>query len=39
MATAFPRRIQVTVDPELAAAVAEFGESSHSRTVRNLALR
>jgi hypothetical protein len=40
MATAHPR-IQVTVDPELAAALAEFGggSSSRSRTVRELALR
>lgn len=39
MATASPRRIQVTVDPELAAAVAEFGGTSRSRAVRDLALR
>jgi Arc/MetJ family transcription regulator len=33
-------RIQVTLDPELAAAVAEFGGTeSRSRAVRDLALR
>jgi hypothetical protein len=33
-------RIQVTVDPELAAALAEFGGSApRSRAVRDLALR
>ncbi len=33
-------RIQVTLDPELAAAVAEFGGAKpRSRTVRDLALR
>ncbi len=33
-------RIQVTLDPELAAAVAEFGGSGpRSRAVRDLALR
>jgi hypothetical protein len=32
-------RIQVTVDPELATALAEFGEGSRSRTVRDLAVR
>jgi hypothetical protein len=33
-------RIQVTLDPELAAAVAEFGGSQpRSRAVRDLALR
>jgi hypothetical protein len=34
----FPR-IQVTVDPELDAALAEFGGRSRSRAVRDLALR
>ncbi len=34
------RRIQVTLDPELTAAVAEFGGAEpRSRTVRDLALR
>lgn len=32
-------RIQVTVDPELAAALAEFGGRSRSRAVRDLAIR
>lgn len=32
-------RIQVTVDPELAAALDEFGGSSRSRGVRDLAIR
>lgn len=32
-------RVQVTVDPELAAALAEFGGSSRSRAVRDLAIR
>jgi hypothetical protein len=32
-------RVQVTVDPELAAALAEFGGRSRSRSVRDLALR
>ncbi len=32
-------RIQVTVDPELDAALAEFGGSSRSRAVRDLAMR
>jgi hypothetical protein len=32
-------RIQVTVDPELAAALAEFGGRSRSRAVRDLAVR
>jgi len=34
----FPR-VQVTVDAELGAALAEFGGRSRSRTVRDLALR
>lgn len=33
------RRVQVTVDPELDAAVAEFGGRSRSRAVRDLAVR
>ncbi len=33
------RRIQVTVDPELAGALAEFGGPSRSRAVRDLAVR
>jgi hypothetical protein len=34
------RRVQVTLDPELAAAVAELGGAKpRSRTVRDLALR
>jgi len=32
-------RIQVTVDPELAAALTEFGGRSRSKAVRDLALR
>jgi len=32
-------RVQVTVDPELGAALAEFGGRSRSRAVRDLALR
>jgi hypothetical protein len=32
-------RVQVTVDPELAAALAEFGGGSRSRVVRDLAVR
>lgn len=36
--TAQPR-IQVTVDGELSAALAEFGGASRSRAVRELALR
>jgi hypothetical protein len=32
-------RVQVTVDPELAAALAEFGGRSRSRAVRDLAVR
>jgi hypothetical protein len=32
-------RVQVTVDPELAAALAEFGGRSRSRAVRDLAIR
>jgi metal-responsive CopG/Arc/MetJ family transcriptional regulator len=32
-------RIQVTVDPELAAALDEFGSGSRSRAVRDLAVR
>lgn len=32
-------RVQVTVDPELAAALTEFGGQSRSRAVRNLAVR
>jgi hypothetical protein len=32
-------RVQVTVDPELAAALAEFGGRSRSRVVRDLAVR
>jgi hypothetical protein len=32
-------RIQVTVDPPLEAALAEFGGRSRSRTMRDLALR
>jgi len=31
-------RVQVTVDPELAAALAEFGGRSRSRTLRDLAV-
>jgi metal-responsive CopG/Arc/MetJ family transcriptional regulator len=38
MATVFPR-VQVTVDQELAAALSEFGGSSRSRAVRDLAVR
>lgn len=39
MPTAKPR-IQVTLDPELAAAVREFGDAKpRARTVRDLALR
>jgi hypothetical protein len=38
MPTVFPR-IQVTVDRDLAAALAEFGGPSRSRAVRELALR
>jgi hypothetical protein len=38
MATKSPR-VQVTVDPELAAALSEFGGSSRSRAVRDLAVR
>ena len=38
MPTSSPR-VQVTVDPELAAALSEFGGSSRSRSVRELALR
>jgi hypothetical protein len=33
------RRVQVTVDPELAAALAEFDGESKSRTLRDLAVR
>jgi hypothetical protein len=34
------QRVQVTLDPELAAAVAELGtEAPRSRTIRDLALR
>jgi hypothetical protein len=37
---AIKSRIQITVDPELAAAVAEFGGTApRSRAVRDLALR
>jgi hypothetical protein len=32
-------RVQVTVDPELDAALAEFGGRSRSRAVRDLAVR
>jgi len=32
-------RVQVTVDPELAAALTEFGGRSRSRAVRDLAIR
>lgn len=32
-------RVQVTVDPELEAALAEFGGRSRSRAMRDLALR
>jgi len=32
-------RVQVTVDPELAAALTEFGGGSRSRAVRDLAVR
>jgi len=32
-------RVQVTVDPELAAVLAEFGGRSRSRAVRDLAVR
>lgn len=32
-------RVQVTVDPELGAALDEFGGRSRSRTVRDLAVR
>ena len=32
-------RIQVTVDPELAAALAQFGGRSRSKAVRDLAVR
>lgn len=32
-------RIQVSVDPELAAALAEFGGESRSKAVRDLAVR
>ncbi len=32
-------RVQVTLDPELRAALAEFGGRSRSRAVRDLALR
>jgi len=32
-------RVQVTVDPELAAALAEFGGRSRSRALRDLAVR
>jgi hypothetical protein len=32
-------RVQVTVDPELAAALSEFGGRSRSRAVRDLAVR
>lgn len=32
-------RVQVTVDPELAAALAEFGGPSRSRGVRDLTVR
>jgi hypothetical protein len=32
-------RVQVTVDPELGAALSEFGGSSRSRAVRDLAVR
>ncbi len=32
-------RVQVTVDPELAGALAEFGGPSRSRAVRDLAVR
>ncbi|MGH2914187.1 MAG: hypothetical protein ACRDMX_04280 [Solirubrobacteraceae bacterium] len=35
----FSSRVQVTVDPELAAALAEFGGRSRSRAVRDLAVR
>jgi membrane-bound lytic murein transglycosylase B len=39
MATTSPR-IQVTVDPELAAVLSEFGDGApRSRTVRDLAIR
>lgn len=38
MATTLPR-IQVTVDAELAAALKEFGGTSRSRAVRDLAVR
>ncbi len=34
-----PTRIQVTVDHELEAALAEFGGRSRSRAVRDLAVR
>jgi hypothetical protein len=33
------QRVQVTIDPELAAALAEFGGRSRSRAVRDLAVR
>ncbi|MHB1570696.1 MAG: hypothetical protein ACYCXW_03005 [Solirubrobacteraceae bacterium] len=33
------KRIQVTVDPELEAALAEFGDRSKSRALRDLAVR
>ncbi len=32
-------RVQVTVDPELGAALSEFGGRSRSRAVRDLAVR
>jgi hypothetical protein len=32
-------RIQVTVDPELASALTEFGGASRSKAVRDLAVR
>ena len=32
-------RVQVTIDPDLAAALAEFGGRSRSRAVRDLAIR
>jgi hypothetical protein len=37
--SATPQRVQVTVDPELDAALAEFGGRSRSRTMRDLAVR
>jgi hypothetical protein len=39
MMPAASSRVQVSVDPELAAALAEFGGRSRSRSVRDLAVR